>query len=284
MPSRRPEGSTRAFGVPPPTSDPYAEVEAKAEAVVLPPSRLLPTPKVAKAKLTEPIGNRLIPGATGPVPSFDRLASGKPAPPKPPPPRPSVRAPYSGASSDPAPSAQSKTIVSKARPIVSSSGASGSKDPAPKPVAVKARPVPPKGPPPTKRSYEEAEVEEAEESLASVDPDLRVDLSGTGVEIIDPNTYRLVGLTRQSISKFHDIISCDFHNCLDLDRRGTHVNWSDDYPVSPFEAQRFLTNGLVIVCSYCYKQETKQHIIRTTCNTAESLESELGAIAWHSWF
>ena len=121
-------------------------------------------------------------------------------------------------------------------------------------------------------------MEEAEESLASVDPDLRVDLSGTGVEIIDPNTYRLVGLTRQSISKFHDIISCDFHNCLDLDRRGTHVNWSDDYPVSPFEAQRFLTNGLVIVCSYCYKQETKQHIIRTTCNTAESLESELGAI------
>ena len=131
-----------------------------------------------------------------------------------------------------------------------------------------------------------AEVEaEEEEYLPEIDPTIRIDFSGTQVEIVDPDTCRLVGLTRQSIAQYHYVVSLDFHNVLDLDSRGRHVPWNTNYPTCPEEVQRFLvrlskflnrTNGLCIVTSYCHAIDTKRHVIRTVSNTVESLSGELG--------
>ena len=98
----------------------------------------------------------------------------------------------------------------------------------------------------------------------------------------------MVGLTRDCIADYHYIVSIDFHNVLDIDRRGNHVRWDGRYPTCCHEVQRFLvklsklaaaSNGLCGACSYCHKIDTRHHVIQKACNTVESLSGLSGGAA-----
>ena len=148
----------------------------------------------------------------------------------------------------------------------------------------------PEGPPPKaagERSRSPAR-EDLELDIDFIDPEATISFEQTGVEVYNLETGRSVKLLQKAIASFNYLLSVDFHNVLDIGRRGEHVDWRGTPELFP-EVKRCVaclfriakrTNGCIFVHSYCHASATRKHVLSTISNTCESLLAELGENAF----
>ena len=121
-----------------------------------------------------------------------------------------------------------------------------------------------------------------------IDPAATTNVEQTGVEVYDLETGCSVKLLQKAVASFNWLASIDFHNVLDVGRRGEHVDWRGNPELFP-EVKRSVvrlfqiarrTKRCLFVHLYCHASATRQHVLQTIANTFESLLAELGENAF----